>query len=73
MKKCKNCVYYKTRGCPKTMWIGSILLDDTCMICPIPCDKYEYLPLLRRVERMYNKLKENVMMKVKLAKLKRQA
>jgi hypothetical protein len=55
------------------MWIGRILLDDTCMICPIPCDKYEYLPLLQRVERMYNKLKENVMMKVKLAKLKRQA
>jgi hypothetical protein len=55
------------------MWIGSILLDDTCTKCPIPCDKYEYLPLLQRVERMYNKLKENVMMKVKLAKLKRQA
>lgn len=73
MKKCKNCVYYKTRGCPKTMWIGSILLNDTCMKDLILCEEYKRLPLLQRAERMYNKYKENVMMKVKLAKLKRQA
>jgi hypothetical protein len=39
----------------------------------ILCEEYKRLPLLQRAERMYNKLKENVMMKVKLAKLKRQA
>lgn len=73
MKKCKNCVYYKTRECPKTMWVGSILLGEKKLKNNTPCEKYEYLPLLQRAERMYNKYKEKVMMKVKLAKMKRQA
>lgn len=72
MKKCKNCVYYKTRGCPKTMWVGRILLGDNKLKNNTPCEKYEYMPLLQRAERMYNKYKEKVMMKVKLAKTKRQ-
>ena len=73
MKKCKNCVYYKTRKCLKTMWVGSILLGEKKLKNNTPCEKYEYLPLLQRAERMYNKYKEKVMMKVKLAKMKRQA
>lgn len=71
MKKCKNCVYYKTRECPKTMWVGRILLGEERLKNNTPCEKYEYLPLLQRAERMYNKYKEKVMMKIKLAKMKR--
>jgi hypothetical protein len=55
------------------MWVGSILLGEKKLKNNTTCEKYEYLPLLRRAERMYNKYKEKVMMKVKLAKMKRQA
>jgi hypothetical protein len=55
------------------MWIGSILLGEGELKNITPCDMYEYMPFLQRAERMYNKYKEKVMMKFKLAKMKRQA